>query len=97
MNFNCKRCDSVFQFETERESICENCKIQLDLLDQELIVNDKRIKKLEEHKKSELNNPKSTNPQTILETMKRIEYNLQLEHKKHDGIIKMINSTNFSK
>jgi len=94
MSFNCKRCDLVFQVKAEKESICKNCKIQLDLLDQELIVNNKRIKKLEEHKKSELNNPKSTNPQTRLETMKRIEHNLQLEYKKRDGIIKMINSTN---
>jgi len=93
MSFNCKRCNSVFQVETERESICENCKVQLDLLDEELIVNDQRIKKLEEHKKSELNNPKSQNSETSLETMKRIEHNLQLEYKKRDGIIKMINST----
>jgi|GEM_PF-2082902 len=93
MSFNCKRCNSVFQVETERESICENCKVQLDLLDEELMVNDQRIKKLEEHKKSELNNPKSQNSETSLETMKRIEHNLQLEYKKRDGIIKMINST----
>ena len=93
MSFNCKRCNSVFQLETERESICENCKVQLDLLDEELMVNDQRIKKLEEHKKSELNNPKSQNSETSLETMKRIEHNLQLEYKKRDGIIKMINST----
>lgn len=57
------------------------------------MVNDQRIKKLEEHKKSELNNPKSQNSETSLETMKRIEHNLQLEYKKRDGIIKMINST----
>ena len=94
MSFNCKRCNSVFQVETKRESICENCKVQLDLLDEELIVNDQRIKKLEEHKKSELNNPKSQNSETSLETMKRIEHNLQLEYKKRDGIIKMINPTN---
>ena len=93
MSFNCKRCNSVFQVETERESICKNCEIQLDLLDEELLVNDQRIKKLEEHKKSELNNPKSQNSETSLETMKRIEHNLQLEYKKRDGIIKMINST----
>ena len=94
MSFNCKRCDSLFQVNTERESICENCKVQLDLLDQELVVNNQRIKKLEEHKKSEINNPKSTNSGTRLETMKRIEHNLQLEYKKRNGIIKMINSTN---
>ena len=94
MSFNCDRCDSVFQIESEKESICKDCKIQLDLLDRELKVNDERIKKLEEHKKSELNNPKSTNHQTSSETIKRIEYNLQLEYKKRDGIIKIMNSTN---
>ncbi len=94
MSFNCKRCNSVFHVETERGSICVNCEIQLNLLDQELIVNDQRIKKLEEHKKSELNNPKSQNFEISLETMKRIEHNLQLEYKKRDGIIKMINSAN---
>jgi hypothetical protein len=77
---------------TDRESICENCKIQLDLLSQQLKVNQKRIDKLEEHKKHELENPKSENPETRLETMKRLEYNLQLEHKKRDGIIKTMNS-----
>ena len=92
MNFLCKRCGSKFQVETDRELICENCKIQLDLLDNQLKINDERIKKLEEHKKSELKNPKSENPETHLETMKRLEYNLQLEYKKRDGIIKTINS-----
>ena len=93
MGFICKRCDSIFKTESKKESICENCEVQLDLLDKELKINDERIKKLEEHKKSELNNPKSTDHQTSLETMKRIEHNLQLEYKKRDGIIKMINST----
>ena len=63
-----------------------DCKNQLDLLDEEKRVNDKRIKKLEEHKKSELKNPTSE------ETMKRIEHNLQIEYKKRDGINKTINS-----
>lgn len=90
MNFTCNRCGIVYNVETVRESICENCKIQLDLLDQELLVNEKRIKKLEEHKKSELKNPK--NPKTHLETIKRIEHNLQIEYKKRDGIVKTMNS-----
>ncbi|MCV0430736.1 MAG: hypothetical protein K5781_04045 [Nitrosopumilus sp.] len=64
--------------------------MQLDLLDRELLVNNERIKKLEEHKKSELKNPK--NPQTHLETIKRLEHNLQLEYKKRDGIVKTMNS-----
>ena len=92
MDLICKRCDSTFQIETERELICENCKIQLDLLEKQLQVNDERIKKLEEHQKSEIKNPKSENPETHSETMKRLEYNLQLEHKKREGIIKTINS-----
>ena len=72
--------------ETDRKLICVDCKIQLDLLDEEKRVNDERIKKLEEHKRSELKNPTSE------ETMKRIEYNLQIEYKKRDGIIKTMNS-----
>ena len=90
MNFTCNRCGIVYNVETVRESICENCKIQLDLLDQELLVNEKRIKKLEEHKKSELKNSK--NSETHLETIKRIEHNLQIEYKKRDGIVKTMNS-----
>ena len=90
MNFTCNRCGIVYNIETEKESICKNCKIQLDLLNQELLVNIQRIKKLEEHKKSELKNPK--NSETHLETIKRIEHNLQIEYKKRDGIVKTINS-----
>ena len=92
MDFICKRCGSTFQVETDRKLICENCKVQLDLLDNQLKINDERIKKLKEHKKSELKNPKSENPKTHLETIKRLEYNLQLEYKKRDGIIKTMNS-----
>jgi len=90
MSFTCKRCGIVYNLETERESICENCKIQLNLLDQELLVNIQRIKKLEEHKKLELKDPK--NSETHLETIKRIEHNLQIEYKKRDGIVKTMNS-----
>ena len=82
----CKRCDTEFHVDTDRKLICGDCKVQLDLLDEERRVNDARIKKLEEHKKSELRNPTSE------ETMKRIEHNLQIEYKKRDGIIKTINS-----
>ena len=91
MDFICKRCGSVF-WAVNRESTCKDCSIQLVLLDKQLKINDGRIKKLEEHKKSELKNPKSENTKTHLETMQRLEYNLQLEYKKRDGIIKMINS-----
>ena len=68
----------------------------LDLLEKQLEVNNERLKKLEEHKKSiepELKNPKSEKDyERLLETMKRLDHNLQIEHKNHDGIIKAINS-----
>jgi TolA-binding protein len=92
MDFICKKCGSTSNIETDRSLVCEYCKIQLDLLDQQLKVNEERINKLEEHKKCELGNSKSKNQETHLETMKRLEHNLQLEYKKHDGIIKSINS-----
>jgi len=92
MNFICKKCGSTSNIETDRSLVCKNCKIQLDLLDQQLKVNEERINKLEEHKKCELENSKSKNQETHLETMNRLEHNLQLEYKKRDGIIKSINS-----
>lgn len=91
MDFICKICGSVSDIETDGSLLCKNCKIQLDLLDQQLKINEKRINRLEEHKKYELENPKSKNQKTHLETMKRLEHNLQLEYKKHDGIIKLMN------
>lgn len=90
MSFICKRCRNTFQAETETKSVCENCKTQLNLLKEELSVNNERIRKLEEHKKSELQDPK--NPKTHLETMKRIEHNLQIEYKKRNGLTNLINS-----
>ena len=92
MDFICKKCGSFSNIETDRLLVCKNCKIQLDLLDQQLKVNEERINKLEEHKKYELENTKSENQETHLETMKRLEHNLQLEYKKRDGIIKTMNS-----
>ncbi len=78
--------------ETDRSLICKNYKIQLNLLDQQLKVNEERIKKLEEHKKYELKNPKLDNQEIHLETMKRLEHNLRFEYKKRDGIRKLMNS-----
>jgi hypothetical protein len=92
MDFICKKCGSMSNIEIDRSLMCKNCKIQLDLLDQQLKVNEKRINKLEEHKKYELKNTKSENQETHLETMNRLEHNLQLEYKKRDGIIKTMNS-----
>ena len=73
-----------------------NMEDDLDLLKKQLEVNGNRLKKLEEHKKSiepELKNPKSKNDhKRLLETMKRLDYNLQIEHNQRDGIIKAINS-----
>mgnify|MGYP000356541710 CR=1 FL=1 len=94
MDFICKKCGSISNIEKDGSLVCKNCKIKLDLLDQQLKVNEERINKLEEHKKYELENSKSENKETHLETMKRLEHNLQLEYKKRDGIIKTMNSKN---
>ena len=82
----CERCSSEFSVHTDRKLICPDCKAQLDLLDEEKKVNDRRISKLLKHKEAELKNPTSD------ETMKRIDHNLQIEYKKRDGIIRAINS-----
>jgi len=87
-----KKCGSMSNVETDRLLVCKNCKIQLDLLDQQLKVNEERINKLEEHKKYELKNHKSVNQEIHLEIMRRLEHNLNLEYKKRNGIIKAINS-----
>lgn len=86
MNFICKRCNAKFHIETNRKSICKECNIQLDLLDEEKGVNDQRIRKLEDHKKIEMENP------TSKETMKRIERNLEIEYEKRNGIMKTMES-----
>ncbi len=93
MGIICKKCGGTSSnMESGSPPVCENCKIQLDLLDQQLKVNDERISKLKEHRKRELENPRSENPETHLETMKRLERNLDLEYRKRDGIIKAMNS-----
>jgi len=73
-----------------------NVQDDLNLLKKQLEVNDKRLKKLEEHKKSiepELKNPKSKKDyERLLETMKRLDHNLQIEYKQRDGIIRAMNS-----
>lgn len=92
MDFICKKCGSISNIKTDRSLLCKNCKIQLDLLDQQLKVNEERINKLEEHKKYELKNSTSENQEIHLEIMKRLEHNLQLEYKKRDGVIKSMNS-----
>ncbi len=86
MELICKRCKCKFHIESNQELVCEDCNVQLGLLEKEKKINDERIKKLEEHKKSELNNPTSE------ETMKRIEYNLKNEYRKREGLIEQINS-----
>ena len=67
-----------------------------ELLQEQLKVNERRIKKLEEHKKqteSQLKDPKLKAKYEMLnETMKRIEYNLKFEYKQRDGILSAINS-----
>ncbi len=92
MSLICKKCGSEYQEDNDRESICVDCNLQLDLLDEQLKINDQRIRKLQEHKKLELENPKSEEVKINLETMKRIEHNLQIEYKKREGIIKSMKS-----
>lgn len=94
MNFICTRCGSTFKVEIDGGLICKNCEIQLVLLHKQLKINDERIKKLENHKKSELKNTKSNSSKIRLETLERLEYNLQLEYRKRNGIINTINSKN---
>lgn len=71
-------------------------KDDLELLNEQLMINNERIKKLERHKKEvelELKIPKSEKDgERIRETMKRLEYNLQFEYKQHDEIINVLNS-----
>ena len=68
----------------------------LIILKKQLKTNDNRIKKLKEHKKSvepELKNPKShKDHERLLETMKRIDHNLQIEYAQRDGILDAMNS-----
>jgi len=77
---------------------CMDMESNLNLLKKQLEVNDIRLKKLEEHKKSiepELKNPKSEDDyKRLLETMKRLDRNLQIEYKQRDGIIKAMNFKN---
>ena len=67
-----------------------------ELLQEQLKVNEHRIKKLEEHKKlteSQLKDPKfKTKHEMLKETMKRLDYNLQFEYKQKDGILSAMNS-----
>ena len=67
-----------------------------ELLQEQLRVNERRIKKLEEHKKlteSQLKDPKfKTKHEMLKETMKRLDYNLQFEYKQKNGILSAINS-----
>ena len=94
MSFICNRCKKESNKRSETKSICIPCSEDLKLLDKQLEVNNRRIKKLEEHKKStemELRNLDSEdNHEILLETMKRIEHNLQIEYEQHQGIIKVI-------
>ena len=66
----------------------------MDLLDKQLNVNSERIKKLEEHKRSvesELKSHKSeVDHKRLLETMKRLVHNLQIEYEQREGITKAI-------
>ncbi|QMU55534.1 MAG: hypothetical protein GKS07_06800 [Nitrosopumilus sp.] len=69
-----------------------------ELLKIQLYVNDERLRKLGEHKKSvelQLKNLKFDKDRVfLLEIMKRLDHNLQIEHKQRDGILKAMNSKN---
>lgn len=94
MSFICNRCKEESSNRSETKSICVSCEEDLKLLDKQLEINNRRIKKLEEHKKDtvlELENLDSEDKhETLLETMKRIERNLRIEYEQHEGIIKAI-------
>ncbi len=98
LSFICKRCNKKNSISVNHELICEICKEDLDLLHEQLEINQKRIKKLREHKKSvesELINKTSKKDQQILfETLKRIKHNLDIEYKTHEGINKAMNNKN---
>ena len=94
MKLICKRCNNELNDKSKTESICTSCNEDLELLDKQLEVNNRRIKKLEEHKRTteiELKSLDTSNKhQVLLETMKRINHNLQIEYEQHEGIIKAI-------
>lgn len=94
----CTRCCKKKSLINE-ELICESCKEDLDLLHKQLETNQKRIKKLKEHKKStesELANNKSNKDhERLFETLKRIKHNLNLEYEINDGITKAMKDSNF--
>lgn len=70
-----------------------------ELLKTQLDVNDERLRKLGEHKKSvelQLKNLKSEKDHRfLLEIMKRLDNNLQIEYVQRDGILKALNSKNY--
>ena len=69
-----------------------------ELLKTQLDVNDERLRKLGEHKKSvelQLKNLKSGDDDVfLLEILKRLDNNLQIEYRQRDGILKALNSKN---
>ena len=94
MDFICKRCNQKSRERTQLDLVCTSCNEHLKLLEKQLDVNSKRIKKLEEHKKSseqELKNPKSDD-NVIAETLRRLDHNLEIEYNQRKGIIKAMNS-----
>lgn len=96
MVITCKRCNQEFQTREKRESICASCNEDIELLDKQSEINIRRIKKLEEHKAStefELKRLASEQDRDVLlETMKRIKRNLQIEYDLRDGIKDAVNS-----
>ena len=90
MSLICKRCSETIEELSNNELICESCKEDLKLLQNQLEVNQKRIKKLIEHRESTesglLNNTSKKDQQRLFETLKRIKHNLKIEHEIHKGV-----------
>ena len=99
MSLICNRC-SRKKIESSKEGlICKSCEEDLELLHKQLEINQKRIKKLKEHKesvKSELSNStsKEDHPR-LFEILKRIKLNLEVEHKIHEGINNAMKNKDF--
>ena len=74
------------------ELICKSCEEDLKLLQKQLEINQKRIKKLKEHKESTeselVNNTSKKDQRRLFETLKRIKHNLKIEYEMYEGINK---------
>ena len=99
MSLICNRCGQKKIKSSKEGLICKSCKEDAELLHEQLETNQKRIKKLKEHKESaesELSNSTSKeDQQRLFETLKRIEHNLKVEYKIHEGVNNAIKNKDF--